>query len=113
MGIVIDAFSNTPGMHAAACTLAAFLRLLLIKIIKGDELPEMISPSYRTFGYGGFLKYTLVFVVIHHLALYLLESLTIFDPLFLLMRIGMGVVITTLLICIVDAFNIDTQKNGE
>ena len=25
-GVVIDTFSNTPGMHAAACTLAGFCR---------------------------------------------------------------------------------------
>ncbi len=113
IGIVIDAFSNTPGMHAAACTLAGFSRNMIIKIYKGDDLPEAISPSYRTFGYGGFLKYALTFVIIHHLTLYLLESLTIFDPLFLFIRIFASVVMTTLLICIVEAFNIDSQKNGE
>ena len=26
IGLVIDMFSNTPGMHAAACTLAGFIR---------------------------------------------------------------------------------------
>lgn len=88
IGLVIDIFSNTPGMHAFACTLAGFIRHPLIQLLMGKDLPEGIYPSYKTFGYGGFFRYTLLFVVIHHVALFLIESLTLFDPLFLAIRIG-------------------------
>ncbi len=113
MGLVIDAFANTPGMHAAACTLAGFCRLPLINLYVGKDLPEGISPSFRVFGYGSFLRYTLSLVVIHHVTLFVIESLTLFDPLFLLIRILASVLVTTLLICIVEAFNIEAQKSGE
>lgn len=113
IGIVIDAFSNTPGMHAAACTFAGFARQLIIKVYKGSDLPDSIFPSYKTFGYGAFFKCVITLVLIHHLTLFLLESLTIFDPLFLLIRILASTAMSTLLICIVEAFNIDAQKNGE
>lgn len=113
IGLVIDLFSNTPGMHAAACTLAGFARETLIGLYMGKDLPGGIYPSYRTFGYGGFFKYTLTFVVIHHLTLFLIESLTFFDPLFLMLRIAASVVTTTLLICTIEAFNISSQKSGE
>ena len=53
-GVVIDTFSNTPGMHAAACTLAGFCREPLIRVFMGKDLPEGIYPSYKTFGFGGF-----------------------------------------------------------
>ena len=89
-GVVIDTFSNTPGMHAAACTLAGFCREPLIRVFMGKDLPEGIYPSYKTF-----------------------ESLTLFDPLFLVVRILSSVVMTTLLICTVEAFNIESQKSGE
>ena len=101
IGLTIDVFSNTPGMHAFACTLAGFIRHSLIQLLMG------------TFGYGGFFRYTLLFVVIHHVALFLIESLTLFDPLFLAIRIAASVVTTTLLICTIEAFNIGSQKSGD
>ena len=76
----------------------------------GKDLPEGINPSYKTFGYGGFFRYTLLFVVIHHVALFLIESLTLFDPLFLAIRIAASVVTTTLLICTIEAFNRVPEK---
>ena len=112
-GVVIDTFSNTPGMHAAACTLAGFCREPLIRVFMGKDLPEGIYPSYKTFGFGGFFRYVLSFVLIQHTTLFVIESLTLFDPLFLVVRILSSVVMTTLLICTVEAFNIESQKSGE
>jgi rod shape-determining protein MreD len=103
LGITIDILSNTPGMHAAACTLAGFSRPYIIKIFMREDLPESSSPSYDTFGIGGFIRFTGTLVILHHTALFLAESLTLFDPLFLAIRIVAGVGMTTLLICIVDA----------
>lgn len=112
-GLTIDTFTNTPGMHAAACTLAGFAREPLIRFFMGKDLPEGIYPSYKTFGFGGFFRYVVAFVVLHHVALFLLESLTFFDPVFLIVRIAASAVMTTLLICTVEAFNIESQKSGE
>ena len=113
-GLLVDVFSNTPGMHAFACTLAGFWREGLIQMYMGKDLPEGIYPSYRTFGYGGFFRFVLTFVILHHTALFLIESLTLFDPLFLAVRIFSSVLLTTLLICTVEALNlIDVQKIGE
>lgn len=113
IGLVIDVFSNTPGMHAAACTLTGFIREPLIRFYMGKDLPDGIYPSYKTFGYGGFFRYVLSLVLIHHVTLFLIESLTLFDPLFLALRIGASVITTTLLICTIEAFNIETQKSGD
>ena len=80
----------------------------------GKDLPEGIYPSYRAFGYGGVFRYVLTFVVLHHVALFLIESLTLFDPLFMAVRILSSAFVTTLLIYTVEAFNlIDVQKIGE
>ncbi|MDR1162083.1 MAG: rod shape-determining protein MreD [Tannerellaceae bacterium] len=111
LGLIIDIFSNTPGMHAAACTFVGFVRPAVIKVLMGDELPGGISPSFTTFGHGGFFRYVLVLVVLHHVTLFIIESLTLFDPLFLLIRIVASVFTTTLLICIVESFNLDKQRN--
>lgn len=112
-GLTIDAFSNTPGMHAAACTLIAFAREPLIWLFMGKELPDNLYPSYQTFGYKGFMRYVLLLVLIHHTTLFLIESVALFDPLFLFVRVVSNTLLTTLLICTVEAFNPEKQKSGE
>lgn len=111
IGCTIDMFSNTPGMHAAACSLAGFVRALLIRFLQGEELPDGIYPSYQTFGSAGFIRYVAFFVAIHHIALFLIEALTLFDPFFLLLRIGASVLTTVLLICVIELFNFESQKS--
>ena len=113
MGLVIDVFSNTPGMHAAACTFTGFMRDGIIQLFMGKDLIEGIFPSYKNFGVGGFVKYTFTCVLLHHTTLFMIESLTFFDPLFLALRIVASVILTTLLICTIEAFNIESQKIGE
>lgn len=113
LGLVVDTFSNTMGMHAAATTLAGFMSGPLIYFFMGKDLPEGIYPSYKSFGFGGFFRYTLSVVVIHHVTLFVIESLTLFDPLFLVIRICGSVVTTTVLICTIEAFNVETQESDE
>lgn len=113
-GLIVDMFSNTSGMHAAACTLIGFYREPLIRMFMGKDLPDGLFPSYKTFGMGGFFRYVLTIVSLHHAVLFLIESLTLFDPLFLILRILSSVAMTALLVCTVEAFNIiDSQKGGE
>lgn len=111
IGCTIDMFSNTPGMHAAACSLSGFVRAPLIRFLQGEELPDGIYPSYQTFGSAGFIRYVAFFVAIHHIALFLIEALTLFDPFFLLLRIGASVLTTVLLICVIELFNFESQKS--
>ncbi|MCO4291774.1 rod shape-determining protein MreD [Solitalea sp. MAHUQ-68] len=73
LGISIDAFSNTLGLHTAACVLMAFCRggILSIMIPKGGEfLPE---PTIRNYGFRWFFTYSAILVVIHHVFLLNIE----------------------------------------
>lgn len=111
MGLVIDIFGNTPGMHAAACTLAGAVRQSLINIFAGKDLPEGIYPSFKTFTYGVYFRYVLFFVLIQNAALFFIESLTFFDPLFLFIRLGASVILTTVLLMAIEGFNLEFQKS--
>jgi rod shape-determining protein MreD len=112
-GLTIDIFSNTPGMHAAACTLVGFYRDGLIRLFNGKELPEGAYPSYAVLGVGGFLRYIIAFVLLHQIVLFLVESLTLFDPFFLTLRILSSSMLSIILIAIIEAFNMEAVKNGE
>ena len=76
LGITIDIFSNTLGLHAFACVLVAFLRGPFIKLFTTIEENANFSPSLVTFGAGAYIKYAVSLVFIHHFTLYYMEIFT-------------------------------------
>lgn len=114
LGLVVDVFSNTFGIHAAACSLAGFVRMpLLERFVDMKEMPEGSIPSYRLFGFGKFIRYTLVLVTLHHVALFLVESFSFFQPGLLITRMLSSILFTSLLMFIIEAFNLGKTRNGE
>ncbi|MDR3129407.1 MAG: rod shape-determining protein MreD [Tannerellaceae bacterium] len=104
LGLVIDAFGNTQGMHAAACTVAGFVRPYIISGLHERSLPDESIPSYRNLGHAGFIKYVLIFVSVHHVTLAIVESFTFPDLVFFCLRIFINTVVTVFLLCIVELF---------
>lgn len=76
LGLIIDSFSNTPGIHTFATVLIAFLRNPVIDLFYSVEEGANPEPSFRTLGTSAFVKYVLSLIIIHHLAFYLLEIFT-------------------------------------
>ena len=113
MGLCIDTFSNTSGMHAAACTFVGFIRSFIIQLYMGKDLPEEMIPSFHSLGYGVFILYVMTMVLIHHIVLFLIESLTFFDSFFLIIRIAASVLMTSLFIYLIDLFNVRVLRSGE
>lgn len=80
LGLTVDVFSNTGGMHAAATTLIAFYRPLYIKAQSPREGYELTAvPSIKQFGITWFIPYALLLVVMHHSVLFLLEAFRFSD----------------------------------
>ncbi len=73
LGLVIDAFSNTWGIHAMATTLVAFLRPYIFRIVSTQEEMDKVMPRFRTMGVN-YVKYIVLMVFIHHLTLFFLEA---------------------------------------
>ena len=74
VGLVMDAFCNTPGIHMAACILVMFMRPYLLGVIVNDKdrLNEQIS--IHSLGLEAMVKYTAVLVVVHHLMVFMIAS---------------------------------------
>lgn len=73
-GLLVDAFYNTVGMHAAACTLIGYLRpyvLLLITPQRGYD--EKSDFSIKIMGFIWFFTYASILVIIHHFFIFYLE----------------------------------------
>ncbi|MBI3500863.1 MAG: rod shape-determining protein MreD [Bacteroidetes bacterium] len=75
LGLSIDMFSDTGGMHAAASVFMAFARKPLLKIISPREGYEPTQhPTVQQFGFGWFFSYAGILVLIHHFFLFYLEA---------------------------------------
>ena len=74
LGIVIDMFSNSPGMHAAACVFMAFCRPAVINLISiKKDFEDGITPTVKNMGAKWVFLYTLILVFIHHSFLFFVE----------------------------------------
>jgi hypothetical protein len=68
LGITIDGFSNTFGLHASSAMLIGYLRPTLLKYIKPrDGYDNSLLPSAQDMGLGWFIGYSALFLFIHHL----------------------------------------------
>lgn len=74
LGLTIDAFSNTMGLHAFATVLIAFLRKGIIKLFCSIEEGSNPVPSFYTFGVAAYIKYVVLMTIVHHTALFFLEA---------------------------------------
>ena len=74
VGLVMDVFCNSLGVHTAACILLMFIRPYLIGVIVNDKdrLNEQIT--LRTIGMEALVKYVVILVLIHHLVLFALAA---------------------------------------
>ena len=76
LGITIDGFSNTFGLHASAAMLIGYLRPTLLKYIKPrDGYDNSLLPSVHDMGLGWFVGYSSLFFFIHHLWFFSFEVL--------------------------------------
>ncbi|MBN1768871.1 MAG: rod shape-determining protein MreD [Prolixibacteraceae bacterium] len=73
LGLTIDVFANTPGIHASATVFMAFLRPFMINTANIDEQEKTISPTIMNMGVGWFIKYSLVLILFHHTFLFFVE----------------------------------------
>lgn len=78
LGLSIDIFMGTPGLHAGATTLMAFCRPAIIKLVSGipNNEPQK-EPNFNNMGFDWWFRYSFVLLTIHSVSLFLLESFTI------------------------------------
>lgn len=74
VGLTIDMFTNTQGMHAAATVFTAFLRPYMLSLISPRDGYEFgTKPSIAQLGFTWFITYASILVFLHHLLLFYIE----------------------------------------
>jgi rod shape-determining protein MreD len=98
LGITIDAFYDTPGLHAASCILLAFVRILFISItVQKDGFDNEPEPTLSIMGLRWFFTYALVLTLFHHFFLFNLEAFNISELQYMIGRVVMSSLFTVFL----------------
>lgn len=87
LGLLIDAFSDTPGMNAAAAVFLAFIRPTLLRLFVPRDANDTFTPSIHSMGLSSYVKYLSMCVLFHHLLLFTIAFFSLASPLELLLRI--------------------------
>ncbi|MEC4004640.1 rod shape-determining protein MreD [Flavobacterium sp. SUN052] len=108
LGITMDLFCNSGGVHAASCVMLAFLRPSIFKFSFG------LSYEYQTVRLNDVLtperfSFILLAVIIHHLTLFVLEVFT-FEYLWNIILRTLVSTLFTIIICILIIYLIKPSK---
>ncbi len=111
MGLILDIFSNTGGMHAFSLTLLAFLRPYILALLAPREGydPGEIPSLYRQ-GAAWLSLYLLIALFIHHLAFYTLEIFSAAYVPYLMARVFASLLISFLLIFLIEVIFFKNPK---
>ena len=103
-GLILDYFTMTPGLHAAACVLIAYARPFIINLLIPKDTTEFNyrEPSPRGMGWAPYTLYVFVLTLLHHTYLTLLEWLDFGDFLDFLIKVAATTGISMLLILTVE-----------
>jgi hypothetical protein len=103
-GLTLDYFTQTPGLHAAACVLIAYARPFIINLLTPKDTAEFNyrEPSPRAMGWAPYTLYAFVLTLMHHGYMTLLEWLQFGSFLDFLVKVAATTGISMLLIFTVE-----------
>ncbi len=106
IGIAIDSFSSTLGMHTSATVFMAFCRYYLLKLIEPRGGYEFNSkPNVQFMGLTWYLLYASILIFLHHIFLFYVESFKFTQFFYTFGRAVASTFFTILLVFIVQLFN--------
>jgi len=103
-GLVLDYFMMTPGLHAAACVLIAYIRPFVINILTPRDTSEFNyrEPSAQAMGWTPFAVYVFFLTLLHHGYMIFLEWLDMGNIFDFIIRVIASTGISMLLIFTVE-----------
>jgi hypothetical protein len=106
VGIIVDTFYNTLGMHAAATVLMAYVRPIIVRLQAAQRgFDSRLIFSIQEMGSRNFFYYVLVLTFIHHFALFLVEANNILLFLPAMVKILASTLFTSVTIMLVQYFS--------
>ena len=103
-GLTLDYFTKTPGLHAAATTLIAYIRPFLISILISQDGADQNykAPSMTSMGFAPYATYVFILTLLHHGYLIFLEWMQFGSFLYFLGKVLGTTAISMLLIALTE-----------
>ena len=102
LGLLIDVFSNTPGLAAASLTVIAAIQPYYLELYVPRDSADNLQPSLRALGPLKYTYYVLPLVLVYCLLFYTLEMLSFSNVLYWLLCVVSSTALTLLLIFTVE-----------
>ena len=105
IGLSIDLFMGTPGVHSSATVFMAFCRPMVMALFSPREGYQTGTlPRLSQFGPEWFVKYTVMLVLLHHFALFYLEVFNFHQFFSTFLRALLSSLLTALIIIVSQFF---------
>jgi len=103
LGLVIDMFSNTPGVASASMTFVAFLQPYLIELFLPRDAEDDIASSAKSLGVGRFAFLAAILTIVFCLLFFALESFSFFNWIYWLKCAGASALLTFIIIMTLES----------
>ena len=103
LGLLIDVFSNTPGLAASTLPLVALAQTYLIELVAPRDSAEDLEASAKVLGLTKFVTLSALLTLLYCLVFFALEAFNFFDVLLWLARSVINFVLTMVLILAVES----------
>lgn len=100
LGLSIDLFTDTGGIHAAACVFIAYIRPVILKFSFG-MIYEHQTIKFNAVEFGEKLTYLTILTFLHHFMLFFLEMFSVSQIILVLQKTLFSSIFTILLILII------------
>lgn len=110
-GLILDIFSDMPGINSLACTIFMALRRPIIRLyIPRDEELLQLAPTIKSYGLATFAKYLLTSSLVYCTVIFLIESLDNFQIWKVCGKIIASTLLTFVIILGIDSLTISKSE---
>jgi hypothetical protein len=102
----------SPGIHAAACVLIAYLRPFMLSVLLPREVKELnyTEPSIKSMGFAPYGVYATILVLVHHTYLIFLQWLSVGNFMHFFVKAILTSLVSIVLVGIIEAIVVRSQK---
>ena len=103
LGLMVDLFSNTPGMASGPMTLVALLQPYLLELYVPRDSAENLEVTSATLGRSKFLTFSTILTLLYCLVFFILEAFNFFEWQLWLLRAVCSTGLTMVLMLAIDS----------
>lgn len=105
VGLVIDVFTNSPGVHTASCTALMLLRPYLLSWMVQEEERLVGTLNANSLTWGVYIRYVAEMTLVHHTLVFALQAFTWHAAWLTLIQIVVSSLVTISLLLFWEAVN--------